>query len=499
MVAMVELFAAMGCPGRFAGGWFAEKEDHLAVPVAKYWAAREGNGPPRFERVAGDVWDLLRNRGAVLARMLRDVEPGAMLLIVGGSPCQQLTLAGRHGGREGLCGDDSWNFYVFPLVLHAARRARPDINVHVSVENAGSMMDKFKAAIAKTLGIPVQGAHAGTPPEGGGGSDRGDFAPVVDARQFSPYTRKRIFFSTLPPARDLWAIRGGRPPPWDAGWERRSTGGLGPLKDMPPMMRGRGPCPGTRPSAYQFHPDFLLYSGNMLNVAHYRIIPAITQAMPEHVREGFRGIMASRKMPGDAARDPGRERKADAAAQWMHDNGAPLGFRAPRAAERARAFGMGRYLADLGLSEKELFDATGNMFDKDALLVRVGCPVKRWVSGEPVPARDAPTPTQVGVEYEALRASSTATGARPRPAPVPCDMPNLLKEMESWDLRGEARYREAREVVARPAPPAGVHGGSSAGTGARRRGPERGRGPGPAAAAGLMTGTTSPALWASAA
>ena len=120
----------------------------------------------------------------------------------------------------------------------------------------------------------------------------------------------------------------------------------------------------------------------MLNVAHYRIIPAITQAMPVHVREGFRGgIMASRKMPGDAARDPGRERKADAAAQWMHDNGTPLGFRAPRAAERARAFGMGRYLADLGLSEKELFDATGNMFDKDALLVRIGCPVKKWVNG----------------------------------------------------------------------------------------------------------------------
>ena len=55
------------------------------------------------------------------------------------------------------------------------------------------------------------------------------------------------------------------------------------------MMRGRGPCPGARPSAYQFHLDLLLYSGNMLHVAHYRIIPAIAQAMPEHVREGSRG------------------------------------------------------------------------------------------------------------------------------------------------------------------------------------------------------------------
>ena len=103
--------------------------------------------------------------------------------------------------------------------------------------------------------------------------------------------------------------------------------------------------------------------------------------------------MASRGPAGSEARDPDRERKADGTAQWMHENGVPLGFRAPRANERSRAFGMGQYLSDLGLAEKELFDATGNMFDKDALLVRVGCPIKRWVSGEAVPTRSSPTPT----------------------------------------------------------------------------------------------------------
>ena len=199
-------------------------------------------------------------------------------------------------------------------------------------------MDKFRAAIARTLGIPAQVARAGTLPDGGGGGEPGDFAPVIDARRFSPYTRKRVFFSTLLPARDLWSVRGGRPPPWGEGWEGRSTGGLGPLKDMPPIMRGRGPCPGVRPSAYQFHPDFLLYSGSMPNVAHYRIVPAITLAMPKHVREGFCGIMASRKVPGGVAHDPGREHKIDATAQWMHENRATLGFRAPRATERARAY-----------------------------------------------------------------------------------------------------------------------------------------------------------------
>ena len=87
-----------------------------------------------------------------------------------------------------------------------------------------------------------------------------------------------------------------------------------------------------------------------------------------------------------------------------------------------------------------MFDATGNMFDKDALFVRVGCPIKRWVSGE-----------QVGVEYGALRGSSTAAGVKPRFAPVPADTPDLLSEMEGWDLREDARYRGIREVPARPA------------------------------------------------
>ena len=154
-LATVELFTALGCQDRFAGGWFAESEDHLASPVARHWADRRRQGGPSYERVAGDLSDLLRHKGRALAGMLAEVEPGALLVIIGGSPCQQLTLAGRHGGKEGLCGDGSWNFYVFPLILHAARQARPDAEVHVTVGNAGSMMEKFKLAISGALDIPI--------------------------------------------------------------------------------------------------------------------------------------------------------------------------------------------------------------------------------------------------------------------------------------------------------------------------------------------------------
>ena len=106
MVAMVELFAALWCQDRFAGGWFAESEDHLAVPVARHWAERRRQGVPSFERVAGDVWDLLRHKGRLLAGMPAEIEPGALLVVIGGSPCQQLTLPVPAHPRR----DASWNF-----------------------------------------------------------------------------------------------------------------------------------------------------------------------------------------------------------------------------------------------------------------------------------------------------------------------------------------------------------------------------------------------------
>ena len=441
MLAMVKLFAALGYQNRFAGDWLAESEDHLASSVAKHWAARRKQGGPSFDRVAGDVWDLLGHKGRALAGMLAEIEPGAMLIIVGGSPCQQLTLAGRHS-REGLCVDDSWNFYVFPLILHAAKRARLDIDVHVTVENAGSMMEKFRVAIVRTLGISTRDANAGIGPRGLEPAVGCESAPAIDARRFSPYTRKRIFFSTLPPAKDQWMIRGGRPPPWDEGWERGSSSGLGPLRDMPPMMCGRGPYPGIRPSSYQFRPDFLLYSGNMLNIAHYRIIPAITSTMPPHVREGFRGIMANKGPAGNGARDPDREHKAGATAQWMHENGAPLGFRASQASERARTFGMGQYLMSLGLSEKELFDATGNVFDKDALRTRANRVPHQEMGqrrADAVTSQPYPYPDKDRVWGAARFVHSRR--CETRFAPVPADMPGLLGDMESWNLCEDAKYR----------------------------------------------------------
>eukprot|EP00974_Lingulodinium_polyedra_P021444 2072500-Lingulodinium_polyedra.AAC.1 len=65
---------------------------------------------------ASNVWELLRNGAKRLKGVLRAAPQGAMLLVVGGSPCQQLSVAGPHQGRLGLAGGQSVLFYAIPAI-----------------------------------------------------------------------------------------------------------------------------------------------------------------------------------------------------------------------------------------------------------------------------------------------------------------------------------------------------------------------------------------------
>ena len=56
---------------------------------------------------------------------------GCILLIIAGSPCQQLTVAGYLKGVLGLCGKDSYLFFSIPLVRWAVSIMRPDIVIHI--------------------------------------------------------------------------------------------------------------------------------------------------------------------------------------------------------------------------------------------------------------------------------------------------------------------------------------------------------------------------------
>ena len=76
------------------------------------------------------------------------------------------------------------------------------------------------------------------------------------------------------------------------------------------------------------------------------------------------------------------EREAEGAASWIAQHGEAAGFRAPNTRERGRAMRMGAYLAELGLNEQKLYDAQGNSFDPQALVVRMREGLRRWAHGE---------------------------------------------------------------------------------------------------------------------
>eukprot|EP00974_Lingulodinium_polyedra_P027115 2616213-Lingulodinium_polyedra.AAC.1 len=59
--------------------------------------------------------------------MLDGTPWGALVLLIGGSPCQQLTTAGRRQGRQGLAGRDSVLFYAIPAIARAITELRPDV------------------------------------------------------------------------------------------------------------------------------------------------------------------------------------------------------------------------------------------------------------------------------------------------------------------------------------------------------------------------------------
>eukprot|EP00969_Alexandrium_andersonii_P269644 11917875-Alexandrium_andersonii.AAC.1 len=53
----------------------------------------------------------------------------------------------------GLTGKDSFNLMAFPLLIWLMRRARPDLEVHVLVENVPDIGEPHRAAMKKMLAV----------------------------------------------------------------------------------------------------------------------------------------------------------------------------------------------------------------------------------------------------------------------------------------------------------------------------------------------------------
>eukprot|EP00969_Alexandrium_andersonii_P285101 12603419-Alexandrium_andersonii.AAC.1 len=75
---------------RLVAAWSVEIQSRLSDAVVRWWANAGRRGPPIPARsLANNAWELLDSRGAVLRKLVESIPPKAVLLIAGGSPCQQ--------------------------------------------------------------------------------------------------------------------------------------------------------------------------------------------------------------------------------------------------------------------------------------------------------------------------------------------------------------------------------------------------------------------------
>ena len=288
-------------------------------------------------------------------------------MLMGGFPCPDLTKAAQHGGQRGLCGRQSVLFYIIPVACWYLQHLRPDLRIATMVENAGTMLDHFRIAIMRAIGCTANNQSV-----------------LMDSADWGDFPRLRMFLANLP-ANDLGPKPARRPAVWDPGWSFRPDG------DKPPLMRSRKGPPDMQPSIFQCHPTHCEYdtrhASEWMHGPWSSIEWRIKQVLPAHLHRAFDIVCR-----WQTRTSPEHEREATKYADWVRTEGPAHGIRYPSLGERVRSTGRPDYLLSLGLSDWDLFQATGNYFDPDAVRRRLTRPLRAAIAhgyGLP-PAKDPP-------------------------------------------------------------------------------------------------------------
>ena len=292
----------------------------------------------------------------------------------------------------GICGEDSSLVITVPLIAGELQRRRPDVRVHVLLENAGSMLPIHREAITEMLGVNMS-SHA----------------PVVDAAGWTAFTRRRTLFATV--ADDERWTPPRRPRPWDAGWS--PAAGRGATMATMTRSRARAGEP-LRASTYQYAPRYLMIQhGSRCDCPPYDLGFRIRDFIPVHLRAAYRHIQSGFLTTGTG-------QATDDATRWFAVHGEAFGVRVPNVSERGRAMGMLPYLRSLGLTDTQIYNAQGNSFDRAIVGLRLGPIVARWLAGGDIPTHVFPTPHTILNVYRRVYANRLAAGWAPtmdRPVP----------------------------------------------------------------------------------
>ena len=141
--------------------WTVEINPTLAQAAAV--AARndtlDPDDEPSVTTAAADVWETAATDATRLAEILNRIASEALVIVVAGSPCQQLTTL-ANGGVQGVCGRDSRHVIAFFSTLHMIRNLRQDVTILPLLENAGSMRMLHLGFLCHAMGIPCDPTHA---------------------------------------------------------------------------------------------------------------------------------------------------------------------------------------------------------------------------------------------------------------------------------------------------------------------------------------------------
>ena len=106
-----------------------------------------------FTLYTHDIKELLRDHCRILREAFAIAGTQCRWIVIAGSPCQDLTLAGPFKGLLGLTGQSSSLFYYVHVILWLLQTNYPTELIRFLLENAGTMLEIHRKAILRALGL----------------------------------------------------------------------------------------------------------------------------------------------------------------------------------------------------------------------------------------------------------------------------------------------------------------------------------------------------------
>ena len=149
--AFLNLVRSQGHPGAIKAVYTAEHNAEVSMATLQWWNDHGTYlGAPPVEQVASNVWELVKNPG-ILAQRLRHTDENTLVLVGGGSPCQDLSNVNKQHKHK-LAGSQSVNYFAIPFITWVARQVCK-ANIQSYFENVAGADKESKDIMCAALCI----------------------------------------------------------------------------------------------------------------------------------------------------------------------------------------------------------------------------------------------------------------------------------------------------------------------------------------------------------